>query len=203
MSEPINLSDVPRRFLKRTMWVKLRAFAPNDLLALVYINAPAPDDEDPNGFFWDRPRSAAYAIHCYKTGRSLQQQSRSLLSSGKLIATGRAANGRRKTISANEWLNLWPMFATNGAVGPDERYDEVQVFEATSSETPHAELSSNCIAWLKERNITGLIGKKPALYEDARRKLGCALTHAIFDAAYLAVFGRARGRPKSSAKSKH
>jgi hypothetical protein len=95
------------------------------------------------------------------------------------------------------------MFATNGAVGPDGRYDEVQVFEATSSETPHAELSSKCIAWLKERDIAGLIGKKPALYEDARRELGCALTHALFDAAYLAVFGRARGRPKVAAKTKH
>jgi hypothetical protein len=203
MSEPINLSDVPRRFLNRTTWAKLRAFAPNDLLALVYINAPYPDDEDPNGFFWDRPRSAADAIRCYKTGRSLLQQSRSLLSSRKLTATGRDTSGRRKTISANEWLNLWPMFATNGAVGPDGRYDEVQVFEATSSETPHAELSSNCIAWLKERSIAGLVEKKFVLYAEARQRFGNGLTHAIFDAAYLAVFGRARGRPKVAAKSKH
>jgi len=196
MSEPINLSNVPRKFLNRTTWAKLRAFAPNDLLALVYINAPYPDEANPSDFFWDRPRSAADAIRCYKTGRSLLQQSRSLLSSRKLIATGRDATGRRKTISANEWLNLWPMFATNGAVGPDGRYDEVQVSEATPSETPHAELFSNCIALLKERSIAGLIGKKPALYENARQKLGCALTHALFDAAYLVVFAHGRGRPK-------
>src|SRR6516165_10263790 len=189
MSEPINLSDVPRRFL---------AFAPNDLLALVYINAPYPDEANPSDFFWDRPRSAADAVRCYKTGRSLLQQSRSLLSCGKLIAAGRDATGRRRTISANEWLNLWPMFATNGTVGPDGRYDDVQVFEATSSETPHAELFSDCIAWLKERSIAGLVGKKFDLYTEARQRFGSRLTHAIFNAAYLAVFGRARGRPKSS-----
>src|SRR5437588_6388155 len=93
MSEPINLSDVPRRFLNRTTWAKLRAFAPNDLLALVYMNAPYPDDGDPNGFFWDRSGSAAEAISCYQTGRSLLRQCRSLLSSKKLVATGRDVNG--------------------------------------------------------------------------------------------------------------
>jgi hypothetical protein len=196
MSEPINLSDVPRRFLNRTTWAKLRAFAPNDLLALVYMNAPHPDDEDPNDFFWDRSGSAAEAISCYQTGRSLLRQCRSLLSSKKLVATGRDVNGRRKTISSREWLDLWPMFATNRAVGPDRAFDEVQVFKAISSETPHTQLLSDCIAWLKEQSIAGLGEKKLALYEDARRKLGCALTHAIFDAAYLAVFARGRGRPR-------
>ena len=71
MSEPLSLSDVPRRFLNPTAWAKLRAFAPNDLLALVYMNAPYPDDKDPNDFFWDRPGSAADAICCYETGRAL------------------------------------------------------------------------------------------------------------------------------------
>jgi hypothetical protein len=202
MSEPVKLSDVPRMFLNPTAWAELRAFSPNDLFALIYMNSPYPGDEDPNDFFWDYPRSAADAIRCYQTGRSMLQQSRSLLSGGKLIATGRDATGRRKTISANEWLNLWPMFATNGAIGPDVRYDEVQVFE-TTSESPHAQLSSNCIAWLKERSIERIVGKKFVLYAEARQRFGSELTHAIFDAAYLAVFGRARGRPRSGAKSKH
>jgi hypothetical protein len=198
MSEPVSLSDVPRRFLNPTAWAKLRAFAPNDLLALVYMNAPYPEDEDPNDFFWDRPGSAADALRCYQTGRSLVRQSRSFLSSRKLVATGRDANGRRKTISANEWLDLWPMFATNRAAGPERVYTEVQVFEATSTETPHAQLSADCIAWLQEQKTAGFTGKKLVLYQDARGKLGGALTHAIFDAAYLVVFGRGRGRPKKS-----
>jgi hypothetical protein len=53
MSEPIDLSAVPSRFLNPKEWAKLRAFAPNDLLALTYINAPYPDEENPGDFFWD------------------------------------------------------------------------------------------------------------------------------------------------------
>ena len=200
MNAPIKLSDVPRRFLNPIAWAKLRAFAPNDLLALIYINAPCPDQANPNDFFWDCPRSATDAMRCYKTGRSLLRQSRSLLSSRKLVATGRDSSGKRKTISASEWLDLWPMFATDRATGPDRVFTDVQVFEATSSETPHAQLSSDCIAWLKERNIVRLTGKK-SLYWEARQKFGSGLTHAIFNAAYLAVFGRGRGRPKSSVES--
>jgi hypothetical protein len=94
------------------------------------------------------------------------------------------------------------MFATDRAIGPDRVFNEVQVFEATSSETPQAQLSSDCIAWLKERNIVQLTGKKFVLYEEARQKFGSGLTHAIFNAAYLAVFGRGCGRPKSGVKSR-
>ena len=118
------------------------------------------------------------------------------VSSRKLVATGRDSSGKRKTISASEWLDLWPMFATDRATGPDKVFTDVEVFEATSSETPQAQLSSDCIAWLKERKIAGVVGKKFALHEEARQRFGNGLTHAIFDAAYLAVFGRGRGRPK-------
>jgi hypothetical protein len=92
------------------------------------------------------------------------------------------------------------MFATDTATGPDRAFTDVQVYEATSSETPHAQLSSDCIAWLKKRNIVRLTGKK-SLYWEARQKFGSGLTHAIFNASYLAVFGRGRGRPKSSVES--
>jgi hypothetical protein len=196
MNAPIKLGDVPRRFLDPYAWAALRAFAPNDLFALIYINAPCPDEANPNHFFWDRPRSAANAMRCYKTGRSLLRQSRSLLSTGKLVATGLDNSGKCKTISASEWVDLWPMFATNTATGPDKVFTDVRVFEATSSETPHAQLSSECIAWLNERKVAGFVGKKFALHEEARQRFGNGLTHAIFDAAYLAVFGRGRGRPR-------
>jgi len=137
MSEPAILSDVPHRFLNSREWATLRSFAPNDLLALVYMNAPYPDDKDPNDFFWDRSGSAADAIRCYQTGRSMLRQCRSLLSSKKLVATGLdATNGRREIISSSEWLDLWPMFATNRAVGPGRVFNEVQVFEMSASDTP-------------------------------------------------------------------
>jgi hypothetical protein len=168
MNAPIKLSDVPRRFLDPTAWAELRAFAPNDLFAHIYINAPCPDEANPNDFFWDRPRSAADAMRCYETGRSLLRQSRSLLSSGKLGATGRDSSGECKTIPASEWLDLWPMFATDGATGPDSVFTDVQVFEAISSETPHAQLFSECIAWLKERNIVRSLGRSPFTGRHAR-----------------------------------
>src|SRR6516164_10155981 len=136
MNAPIKLSDVPRTFLDPCAWAALRAFAPNDLLALIYMNTPYPDDGDPNDFFWDRPGSAADAVCCYKTGRSLLRQSRSLLSSGKLVATGRDSSGKCKPISPSEWVDLWPMFATDTATGPDRAFTDVQVSETTLSETP-------------------------------------------------------------------
>jgi hypothetical protein len=80
-----------------------------------YINAPYPDEENPGDFFWGRDGSIKDAIRCYNIGRSLLQHCRTLLSEGKLVATGLNSAGRRQTISSREWLNLWPMFATNKA----------------------------------------------------------------------------------------
>jgi hypothetical protein len=202
MSDGVKLNDTPRMLDPRA-WRRLRRFAPNDLLALVYINAPYPDEANPNDFFWDRPRSHSDAVRCYKVGRSLLGQCRSLLNGGKLIAIGRNAIGKRETISASAWVDLWPMFATNKAVGPDTVYEDVHVFQATVSETPHAQLFSDCITWLKERKVAGLVEKKFVLHAEACQKFGNDLTHAIFDAAYLTVFGRRRGRPKRRAKSKN
>ena len=55
---------------------------------------------------------------------------------------------------------------------------------------------SECIAWLKEQRTAGLGEKKTTLYEYARDRFGNSLTHAIFDAAYLAAFARRRGGQK-------
>jgi hypothetical protein len=85
MSEPVNLSDVPHRFLDQRAWAALRSCAPNDLLALVYINAPYPDEAEPNDFFWDRSRSASDAVRCYTIGRSLLRECRARLNSGNSL----------------------------------------------------------------------------------------------------------------------
>jgi hypothetical protein len=37
--------------------------------------------------------------------------------------------------------------------------------------------------------------EKLVFYQEARQRFGSAMTHALFDAAYLAVLGRGRGRP--------
>ena len=180
MSEPIDLSAVPSRFLNPKERAKLRAFAPNDLLALTYINAPYPDEENPGDFFWDRDGSIKDAIRCYNIGRSLLRHCRTLLSEGKLVATGLNSAGRRQTISSREWLNLWPMFATNKAAGRGQVFDEVKVFEASVSDTAHAQVSAACFTWLNERKTTRSGEKKSVLYDDARKALDCRLTHAIF-----------------------
>jgi hypothetical protein len=54
MTEPVKLSNVPKKFLDAGNWASLRKFASQDIIALCYINAPYPDDEDPSSFFWNR-----------------------------------------------------------------------------------------------------------------------------------------------------
>src|SRR6516164_42771 len=89
-------------------------------------------------------------------------------------------------------------FATNTAAGPDQAFDDINVFQGEHRNTSHETLCSECIAWLKEQRTAGLGEKKTTLYEYARHRFGNSLTHAIFDAAYLAAFARRRGRPKKS-----
>jgi hypothetical protein len=187
MSEAVSLRDVPGRFLDERKWRALREFTSQELIALTYINAPYPDEENED------------EIRCFHTGRSLLQQCRYLLNAGQLVASGiDRSSGKRRTISASEWGNLWPMFATNTAAGPDQAFDDINVFQAERPYTFHETLCSECIAWLKEQRTAGLREKKTTLYEYARHRFGNSLTHAIFDAAYLAAFARRRGRPKKS-----
>jgi len=199
MSQSVSLRDVPGRFLDERKWRALREFTSQELIALTYINAPYPDEENPENFFWDGSGSAEDAIRCYHAGRSLLQQSRHLLNAGQLVASGvDRSSGKRRTISANEWVKLWPMFATNTAAGPDQAFDDINVFQAEHRNTPHETLSSECLAWLKEQRTAGVGEKKTTLYEYARHRFGNGLTHAIFNTAYLATFARPRGRPKKS-----
>jgi len=138
MSESVSLRDVPGRFLDQRKWRALRKFTSQELIALTYINAPYPDGENPENFFWGRSGSAEDAIRCYHTGRSLLQQCRYLLNVGQLVTSGvDRSSGKRRTISANEWVNLWPMFATNTAAGPDQAFDDINVFHAEHRNTSH------------------------------------------------------------------
>ena len=199
----VNLSEVPGKFLDQRKWKSLRKAASRELIALAYINAPYPDEADPSDFFWDRRGSPEEAVHCYRTGRSLLDECRHLLSVGKLLATGVDKKaGELKAISPREWINIWPMFATDTAVGPNSEYTEIKIYEAPS-ETIREKLTSDCIRWLKGQRIAGVKLKKASLHLDARREFGDELTDAIFDAAYLASFERRRGRPpKRVANSK-
>jgi hypothetical protein len=56
------------------------------------------------------------------------------------------------------------MFATDRAVGPDSTYDEVKVYAAVSTSSPHERLCADCIAWLRQETAAGTSKKKCALH---------------------------------------
>jgi hypothetical protein len=193
MSEPIGLNEAPGRFLDPNKWAELQAFASNGLLALIYINAPYPDPNCPEEFFWERNGSFDRAVCCYEVGRELLDQCRHLLIEGKLVAIGTRPNGKRETIKPIEWANLWPMFAKNRATGPNNSFHDVQVIESFSGM-----LSRECAAWLRQLNADILSQKKRTVFDLAQTEFGSKLTHAIFNAAYKAALGRSRGRPRKN-----
>jgi hypothetical protein len=195
MSGSIALSEAPQKVLDQNKWAEVRAFAPNDLIALTYLNAPYPDLDAPSDFFWGRDASSDQAVRCYEIGRDLLGQSRRLLIEGKLVATGSRPNGTREKIKPIEWANLWPMFATNRATGPDSSYDDVEIVEAAPLETPDAKMLRYCTDWLSAQSRAALKQKKAGLLHQAKLEIGVNLTHAMFNAAYKVVFGRGRGRP--------
>jgi hypothetical protein len=55
----------------------------------------------------------------------------------------------------------------------------------------------HCVNWLHAQSLTTLGFKKAQLLHQARLEIGANLTQAIFNAAYGAVLGHSRGRPKS------
>ena len=175
MSKSIPLSEAPSRFLDPKKWAELRSFAKSDLIALTYINAPYPEENDE-------------ALRLYRIGRDLMQECRQLLVQGKLIATGSTSEGKRIKMASDAWINLWPLFATARANGPGVLFEQIELYE-----TPDYKLELDCITWLLSRpNLS--TEKKVAAYDDAKSALD-GLSHAIFDAAYKRVLGRKRGRP--------
>lgn len=196
MSEPIGLNEAPGRFLDPNKWAELQAFAWNGLLALTYINAPYPDPENPTDFSWGRDGTFDDALRCYDIGRDLLSQCRRLLIERKLVATGIKPNGTREMINPTDWANLWPMFATNRATGPNQAFDDVEIHESTALETSDEKMLLDCLNWFRVQDPEGLKQKKAALLHRARLEIGANLTHAVFNAAYKAALGRARGRPR-------
>jgi hypothetical protein len=193
MSAPIGLNETPGRLLDPNKWAELRAFASSDLLALTYINAPYPDPDCPHEFFWGRDGTFDQAVRCYEVGREVLDECRHLLIEGKLIATGLRPSGQRETIKPIDWVNLWPMFATNRAMGPKSSFNDIQIIESSNEL-----LSRECADWLRQQNADLLCQKKVTLFDLAQTEFGSKLTHATFNAAYKAALGRSRGRPRKN-----
>jgi len=196
MSGWISLSEAPNKLLDQNKWAQVRAFAPNDLIALTFLNAPYPDPEDPSDFFWGRDGSPEEAVRCYDLGRDLVSLCRHRLIEGSLAAVGTRL-GERQRIEPSAWVDMWPMFATNRASGPIAIFDDVELSEAL--ETSDAKEQRNCKNWLREQSARDLERKKALLFHLAKRALRQNLTQSNFDAAYRAILGHPRGRPKKSA----
>jgi hypothetical protein len=197
----VALRDVPARFLDSRKWAELRAFAKRELIALTYINAPFPDEDNPSAFFWGRDGSFDEAVHCYRTGRALLKECRLLLVQRRLVATGLRPDRDREMIPALEWTDLWPMFATNRASGPNYVFDDVEIHEASPIESSEQIILSNCINWLRTQSSEMLSQKKGALIYRARAELEDKVTHAIFNVAYKIVLNLPRGRPRKIRKN--
>ena len=196
MLAPIGLREVPKTVLDSTRWTELRAFASSDLMALTLINAPYPDPDNPTDFFWGRDSTFDDALRCYDIGRDLLCQCRRLLIERKLVATRMKPNGKREMINPTDWANLWPMFATNRATGPNQAFDDVEIRESTALETSDEKMLLDCLNWFRVQDPEALKQKKAALRHRARLEVGANLTHAVFNAAYKAALGRSRGRPR-------
>jgi hypothetical protein len=201
MSAAVDLRDTPSRFLDPGNWAELRSFASNDLIALTYINAPYPDQNDPGGFFWGRHASFEEALHCYELGRELLDETRYLLVQRKLTAVGTTPYGQRKVIAPLAWTSLWPMFATNRARGRNSLYNEVEVYEAPPLESSDQKTLLDCINWLRVHQAETSDQPKKVLIFRARTELEGHLTDALFNVAYKIVFGLKRGRRRISPKN--
>lgn len=200
MSKSFPLSEAPSRFLDAKKWAELRSFANNDLIALTYINAPYPDENNPHSFFCGHEGSFEEALRCYELGREIVENTRSQFVQRKLIAVGNAPDGGRKMIAPLAWTNLWPIFATNRARGRNNQYTEVSVYEAPPLESSDEKILLDCIAWLRVKSPEMIGRKKKTLIFQARKQLGGPLTEVIFSAAYKSVFGLKRGRRRISKK---
>jgi hypothetical protein len=195
MSREIPLHEVPGKLLDQRKWKQILDFTSTETEALCSLNAPYSDSAAE--FFWKRTGSDADARRCYRLGKSLLDDCRSLFGSGALIATGETKNGTRREISASWWSSLYPMFFTDRVRGRTREFKNVAVREGDPTEFDSA--FTECIAWLKSRKAAGESAKK-ALQWQAREKFP-KLTTRNFDIAYKTVFKRERGRPSKLMKT--
>jgi hypothetical protein len=186
MSHEIPLQQVPGKFLDRRKWRQILDFTSSEMEALCSLNAPYSDSAA--DFFWRRTGSDADARRCYRLGRSLLEESRSLFVSGALIATGETNNGTKREIPASWWVSLYPMFYTDKARGRTREFKNVAVRESDPIELDST--LTECIAWLKSQKAAGESAKK-VLQWQAREKFP-KLTIRDFDIAYKTAFKRNR-----------
>ena len=94
MSKSFPLSEAPSRFLDAKKWAELRSFANNDLIALTYINAPYPDENNPHSFFCGHEGSFEEALRCYELGREIVENTRITVCAKKVDCGGKCTRWR-------------------------------------------------------------------------------------------------------------
>jgi hypothetical protein len=192
MPGSVTLRELPK-LLAPKEWKILRACAPSDRIALTYLNSPYPDD--PDEFFWGYKGTIEEARNCYAAARIILKRMRTVLLRGELQATGLSADKKPRQIPPADWIDLWPMPATNWASGPNGRLEEIQLIVP-----PKESLSAECTAWLRAQRPDVLKQKKLKLFEMAKRGVNPKLTRRAFDRVYKAIFQRGRGRPRKVQK---
>jgi hypothetical protein len=196
MSHEIPLHEVPGKLLDQEKWKEILDLTSSETEALCSLNAPYPDSAE--DFFWKGTGSNPDARRCYRLGKSLLEDCRSLFISGALIATGETINGTKREIPAGWWSSLYPMFFTDKVRGRSREFRNVVVREGEPTLFDSA--FTECIAWLSHRKSAGESAKK-VLQWQARESFP-KLTDRSFDIAYKTVFKRKRGRPSKLLKTK-
>jgi hypothetical protein len=199
MRAPIPLHEVPGKLLDQHKWQQIRDLTSSETEALCSLNAPAP--EGAADFFWKGSGSDADARRCYRIGKSLLEDCRLRFMKGTLVASGENRNGVRKSIPADWWGALYPVFATDSIQGRTRQFTNVQVDDAADSVATSEARLNDCIAWMKQQKFEG-ISEKKVLWHKASHVFGTALTNRMFENCYKAVFDRGRGRPFKSMKKK-
>ena len=198
MRDPIPLHEVPKKLLDQPKWREIRKLTSNETEALCSLNAPAP--EGATDFFWKGSGSGAEARRCYRLGKSLLEDCRLRFIKGTLVARGKNRNGVTTIIPADWWSSLYPLFATDRIQSRTRQFTNVEVYDASEDLTASESQLNDCIRWMKEQKISGVIEKK-LLQRKAKSIFGGKLTNRLFETSYKAVFNKARGRPYKALKS--
>lgn len=131
-------------------------------------------------------------ITAYNTAEKIIASLKQQLIDGNLAATGITSRGDRIAIEPALWEKLHILVVKETAASDDFSFSHLRISRPLERGVPVAE----CKRWLlaDREGYAGL--PKDVVLAKARGELGGHLTTTTFNAAYLAVFKRRRGRPR-------
>jgi hypothetical protein len=196
------LSRAPELFFDEQLWQIFISYFETPEIALERIGFPPnltgyhheyyETRSDLSAEIWQEIEEAS------AVGRALLLSLQSKFLSEELTATGVPrgfSRPSRKPVPTSEWRRLWPNFVGNWAMSTTGSYDDIQL--SWHPKDRKVELRERCELLLLKRKEEGESRRK-VLFQEAAEHLGEPLPIRIFDAAYKAVFGKRRGRPRLS-----